>query len=181
MAPPMHTITVSIFFTSQSLWWFEAWFCCQELLSSPSSFARQTTSWYHQLKRRSTPGHTDNPNLIFLILPRLVSSSGFRHKPHPPSFLLLHLSHWDWILSLTLYPHPLFALRSSNLITTLVCWGFSHWLTSSLFIISNSYFQDVCGPALETVLEGIIIFIFIFMITLLSIFYLFHLNKFVVS
>lgn len=98
-------------------------------------FFTPQTSWYLWPKHRSTLGHTDKPNLIFLILPRLFSSSGFRHKPRPPPFVVVFISPTvtPTALSFTLYPHPLIALCSSNLITTLVCWGFSHWLPSCVF------------------------------------------------
>lgn len=47
----------------------------------------QTTVLYHQVNYRTTLGQSDNPNLIFLILPCLFSSFSKVYEP-PPSFSL---------------------------------------------------------------------------------------------
>jgi len=118
------------------------------VLPSGAPLAPQTTSWYHQLNHRSSLGHTDNSNLIFLILPRLLSSLGFRHKPCPPPFFLFFVSPTEALtaLSFTLHPHPLITLCSTNLITTLLKSAGAFLADHlHLFLIkSNRYLLHVC-------------------------------------
>lgn len=96
-------------------------------------------------------GHTDNPDLIFLILPRLLSSQSNIQMQTTPIIISLSLSlslssaEAVAALSSALYPHPLIALSSSNLITALVQSAGS-FLADYVYLFwrrNNRYLQDV--------------------------------------
>lgn len=147
----MHAVTVAVSFTESSLWWysqcFEAWLRHQELLKKPHFSLSQTTCSYRQLNRRSTLGHTDNPNLIFLILPLLLlSQSTIQTQTSPNS---VSPSEAETALSSTLYPHPFVFLQSHYLSRSI------HWLFFTMMCDVFSFFWGKNNIITVSLLSGI--------------------------
>lgn len=115
---------------------FEAQLLKKPLFSfcPPSLSLHKQTVLYRQLNRRSTLGHTDNPNLVFLILPPLIPVKDLdtnHPRPFPSLSLLSHRGCDDSIFCTLSSPPHRIALLQSHYYFCAIRWLFSRRLCRS--------------------------------------------------